>query len=266
MKNDPLVSIKQSAVRRTSLFLFLFFSFVSNLFAQQTIIVKGRLLSGEDHEALPFATVLLQATSSDSIMKSSLSELDGTFFFSTTADNFYVSVMMVGFDTLIIKNLKTSGSIIDLKDLLLYPSTNELNAVILDIEQSQTTFKLDKRVFHVGEDLSNTGAGAFEVLNNVPSVNVSIEGEISLRGRQGIKILINGKPSVLASEEGQALGAITADMIERIEVITNPSAKYDAEGSSGIINIVLKKKIKREVTVRFQSIPDTLIITAWDSV
>ena len=96
-------------------------------------------------------------------------------------------------------------------------------------------------------DLSSTGASALEVLNNVPSVNVNIEGQISLRGSSGVQILINGKPSVLASEEGNALGTITADMLDKIEVITNPSAKYDAEGTSGIINIVLKKEEKKGI-------------------
>ena len=99
-----------------------------------------------------------------------------------------------------------------------------------------------KGSFNVGKDLSSTGASALEVLNNVPSVNVNIEGEISLRGSQGVQILVNGKPSVIASEQGNTLGTITADMIDRVEVITNPSAKYDAEGTSGIINIVIQKK------------------------
>src|SRR5690606_1208599 len=78
--------------------------------------------------------------------------------------------------------------------------------------------------------------------SNVTSVNVNIEGRISLRGSQGVRVLISGKPSILTSGEGNALGTITADMIERVEVITNPSAKYEAEGTSGIINIVLKKE------------------------
>lgn len=86
---------------------------------------------------------------------------------------------------------------------------------------------------------------AIGVLNNVPSVNVSIEGEISLRGSAGVQILINGKPSVLADAQNNALGTITADMIDRIEIITNPSAKYAAEGSAGILNIILKKEEKR---------------------
>jgi outer membrane receptor protein involved in Fe transport len=101
---------------------------------------------------------------------------------------------------------------------------------------------LDKRVFTVGEDLSSTGASALEVLNNVPSVNVSIEGVVSLRGSAGVQILIDGKPSILADGQSNALGTITADMIESVEVITNPSAKYDAAGTAGILNIVLKKE------------------------
>ena len=82
-------------------------------------------------------------------------------------------------------------------------------------------------------------------LNNVPSVNVDIEGNISLRGNAGVQILIDGKPSVMSDEGANALGSISSDMIERIEVITNPSAQYSAEGSSGIINIVLKKDEKK---------------------
>ena len=117
---------------------------------------------------------------------------------------------------------------------------NILNEVEVRAEKSTTEFRLDKRVFNVGKDLSSTGASAYEVLDNVPSVTVSIEGEVSLRGNSGVQILINGKPSVLADQSGNALGTITADMIEKVEVITNPSAKYEAEGTAGIINIVIK--------------------------
>src|SRR5690606_37330098 len=112
-------------------------------------------------------------------------------------------------------------------------------------EKSNVEFKLDKRVFNVGQDIASSGMGALDVLNNVPSVNVDLEGAITLRGNSGVQILINGKPSVLADEQSNALGTLTADMIESIEVITNPSAKYEAEGTSGIINIILKKEEKK---------------------
>ena len=112
-------------------------------------------------------------------------------------------------------------------------------------DRSTTEFKTDRRIFNVGADLTSSGASALEVLNNVPSVNVDIEGAVTLRGSSGVQLLLNGKPSVLADEESGALGNITAEMIEKIEVITNPSAKYEAEGTAGIINIVLKKNNKK---------------------
>ena len=135
----------------------------------------------------------------------------------------------------------------DLGVIQLHEDSQSLDEVVVRGERSRTEFKLDKRVFNVGQDLTSAGASALDVLNNVPSVNVSIEGQISLRGSAGVQILVDGKPSVLADQQSNALGTITADMIESIEVITNPSAKYDAEGTSGILNIVLKKEEKRGV-------------------
>ena len=145
------------------------------------------------------------------------------------------------------ENIEFNGNRANLGVIPMKEQIQTLEEVDIRAEKSQTEFKLDKRVFNVGRDLSSTGASALEVLNNVPSVNVNIEGQVSLRGSSGVQILINGKPSVLASEEGNALGTITADMIDKIEVITNPSAKYDAEGTSGILNIVLKKDERQGV-------------------
>ena len=120
-----------------------------------------------------------------------------------------------------------------------------LEAFTVTEERSTVEFKLDRRVFNVDSDSANQGLGTLDVLNNVPSVNVDIEGNISLRGNAGVQILIDGKPSVLSDEGSNALGSISSDMIDRIEVITNPSAQFAAEGSSGIINIVLKKDKKK---------------------
>ena len=172
---------------------------------------------------------------------------DGSFSIMTQTRKFYVQLSFIGFVTKEIKEFKRERGLADLGMIMLEENRDIMDAVELRGERSQTEFKLDKRVFNVGKDLSSTGAGALEVLNNVPSVNVSIEGEITLRGNSGVQILINGKPSVLANEQGNALGSITADMIEKIEVITNPSAKYDAEGTSGIINIVVKKQDRKGI-------------------
>ena len=174
-------------------------------------------------------------------------ELDGEFKVETNATDFYIEISFIGFENKTITEFSIKNGKVSLGQIYMSENNQELEEVVVRAEKSTTEFRLDKRVFNVGKDLSSTGASALEVLNNVPSVNVDIEGAVSLRGSSGVQILINGKPSVLASEQGNALGTITADMIDKIEVITNPSAKYDAEGTSGIINIVIKKEERKGI-------------------
>lgn len=118
----------------------------------------------------------------------------------------------------------------------------QLETVEIKNEKSTVEHKLDKKVFNVGTDLISKGGSALDILNNVPSVTVNSDGVVNLRGKSGVRILINGKPSVLSANNG--LEQIPSESIEKIEVITNPSSKYDAEGTAGIINIVLKKNKK----------------------
>lgn len=214
-------------------------------FAQtSTIEVVGKVIERNSKEAVEFATVMIADADTKDPLTGTTTDADGNFSLSTTAQRFYVEVSFIGYVTQKITDITITNGKVDLQTIVLGENSQTLDEVVVRAEKSQTEFKLDKRVFNVGKDLSSTGASALEVLNNVPSVNVSIEGTISLRGSSGVQILINGKPSVLASEEGNALGTITAEMIDKIEVITNPSAKYDAEGTAGIINIVIKKEEK----------------------
>lgn len=194
---------------------------------------------------IEFATVLVGNPVNQKPISGTTTLEDGSFVLETDAQDFYIEVSFMGFTTKRIEDAEVVNGKIDLGTITIVEDSQQLDEVVVEGEISQTVFKLDKRVFNVGADLSSTGASALEVLNNVPSVNVNIEGQVSLRGSQGVQMLINGKPSVIANEQGNALGTLTADMIERIEVITNPSAKYDAEGTSGIINIVLKKEEKK---------------------
>ncbi|MEO1589460.1 MAG: outer membrane beta-barrel protein, partial [Bacteroidota bacterium] len=176
---------------------------------------------------------------------------DGKFQLQLSQAAFVLRLSFIGYQNLELKEFTIEEGQVNLGKIAMVEASVSLDEVTIEGEQSSTSFELDKRVFNVGKDLSSTGASALEVLNNVPSVNVNIEGQISLRGSQGVQILIDGKPSVIASDEGNALGTITAEMIDRIEVITNPSAKYDAEGTSGIINIVLKKEEKKGLNGSF---------------
>ncbi|MGK0391431.1 MAG: outer membrane receptor protein involved in Fe transport [Maribacter sp.] len=223
------------------------FLLVSNvLLAQdQKILITGTVVESNSEQAVEFATVMIEDSKTKTLITGVTTEMDGTFEVETTATDFYVKISFIGFNNKVVEDFVIEKGKVNLGVILLTEDSQMLDEVVVRAEKSQTEFKLDKRVFNVGQDLSSTGASALEVLNNVPSVNVTIEGEINLRGSSGVQILINGKPSVLANEQGGALGTITADMIEKIEVITNPSAKYDAEGTAGIINIVLKKEERK---------------------
>lgn len=116
------------------------------------------------------------------------------------------------------------------------------------VEGRKSTFisKLDRKVFNVGQDLMSAAGSAADLMQNIPSVDVDIDGNVSLRGNDNVTILVNGKPSAMmgAKTRGDALNQLSANNIERIEVITNPSAEYKPDGMSGIINIVLKKDAK----------------------
>ena len=226
--------------------LCMLFTVLSITAQQNELTIKGTIIESGSNLPVEFATVLIADKTTQKPITGTTTDEKGQFQMQTTASNFYIEVSFIGFDKKKIENFTIVKGRIDLGTVIISENLAELEEVVVRAEKSQTVFKLDKRVFNVGTDLSSTGASALEILNNVPSVNVNIEGQISLRGSEGVQILINGKPSVLASEEGgNALGSITADMIESIEVITNPSAKYEASGTSGIINIIMKKSEKR---------------------
>lgn len=213
--------------------------------AMAQVTIKGTVVEESSRQPIAYATVMVGDNETKKPLDGTTTMDDGSFSLETDATDYYIEVSFLGFRTKTFGPPPTQGKTIDLGKVALSEDAEQLQEVVVQGEVSRTEFKLDKRVFNVGKDLSTTGASALEVLNNVPSVNVNIEGRISLRGSQGVQILINGKPSIIASDEGNALGTITADMIEKIEVMTNPSAKYDAEGTSGIINIVLKKEERK---------------------
>ncbi|MEO9966956.1 MAG: TonB-dependent receptor [Reichenbachiella sp.] len=227
--------------------LFLAFLGGTNPLAAQpdSFEIAGIVQETSGKQPVPFATVVIRKSKTDSIITSTTTAIDGRFNLVTRSSDFYLEVSFLGFTTLRIDDLPIKNQRVDLGIVFLTEDSKVLNEVVVAGQRSTTEFKVDKRVFNVGSDLSSTGMGALELLNHVPSVNVNIEGEVSLRGSTGVQILIDGKPSILADEQSNALGTITADMIERVEVITNPSAKYDAEGTSGILNIVLKKEEKK---------------------
>ncbi|MEM9547816.1 MAG: TonB-dependent receptor [Bacteroidota bacterium] len=228
------------------IFVFGFILMTSLLNAQSgQYKVMGTVVEASTDQMIDYATVVLIDKTSQKIVSGTTTEGGGEFELIADSPNVSLEVSFIGYTTIRIEEIPFDGNLADLGAVKLGEDSQTLDEVVVVGEKSTTEFKLDKRVFNVGTDLSTTGASALEVLNNVPSVNVNIEGQVSLRGSSGVQILINGKPSILSDEASNALGTITADMIDKVEVITNPSAKYEAEGTAGIINIVLKKNEKR---------------------
>ncbi|RYM31296.1 TonB-dependent receptor [Brumimicrobium glaciale] len=224
-----------------TLLTFTGFSFSQN----EEIEVSGVLIENQTKQPLPYATIVLKDLDTVRVLGGTTTNDQGEFRLKTKENNFLVEISFMGYTTQVISDFKIENSAIELGTIELISESQSLDEVVVRGEVSKTVFKLDKRVFNVGKDLSSTGMSALEVLDNVPSVSVNIDGEISLRGGAGVQILINGKPSVLADGSGNSLGTITADMIESIEVITNASAKYEASGTAGILNIILKKEEKK---------------------
>ncbi len=240
------------------LILFLLLNCLSiGAFAQSEGITVTGKVTAENDQPVEFATIMIADKATGTPIAGTTTDVNGAFEVMAKNEEFYVEISFIGYSAKKIRTFIVVNQKVDIGIISLSEDSEMLQEVEVRAERSQTEFKLDKRVFNVGKDLSTTGASALEVLNNVPSVNVDIEGAISLRGSQGVQILINGKPSVIASDG--ALGTITADMIESVEVITNPSAKYEAEGTSGIINIVLKKEERKGINGSFTvntGIPD----------
>src|SRR6056297_3380209 len=205
----------------------------------QNLEVSGKIIDHETNEPLPYATVVFFQLADSTMAGNGLSEDNGEFTVNLEKGSYYGTIKFMGFEDYQIPAFALSG---DKNFGTLRVKSGAVALVEVTAEKSQMVFKLDRRVFNVGKDLTSAGNNAADILNNVPSVNVDTEGNVSLRGSGSVRILVNGKPSgLLSAGETEALLRMQGDIIESVEVITNPSARYEAEGEAGIINIILKK-------------------------
>jgi len=204
-------------------------------------IIKGKV-KGEHGELVEYATISLFSKQDSSLVTGSISKEDGSFEISDLSfGRYYAEVSFVGFDETIINdiNIRPPNFVVDLKDIVILPSAESIGEVEVIANKPHVEYKIDKKVVSVSQDISAAGGTAVDVLENVPSIETDIEGNVSLRGSGNFTVYIDGRPSILGSE---ALQQLPASAIENIEIITNPSAKYDAEGTAGIINVVMKKR------------------------
>lgn len=212
-------------------------------FSFASITVKGRVFDQNTGAPMEYATVRACHLPDSAFVQGGITDPSGNFSLQLEKGRYVLEFQYMGFiPTFKNVNLDGSKSTVDVGKIQLKPDQQMLNEVDVVAEKSTYEMTLDKRVFNVGKDVSNTAGNAIEVLENIPAVSVDVEGNVSLRGDEGVRILIDGKESGLSGMSTQdALRTLQGDMIEKVEVITNPSVRYDAEGSAGIINIILKK-------------------------
>lgn len=198
-------------------------------------------ITDQKNKAVSFATIGAFRQSDSSYVDGVSAEDDGKFTISLPAGKYFLRVNMIGFENKVVP-LKEHKQL-RLGNIVMKESAQQLEEVQIKSEREQMELKLDKRVFNVAANLNSSGANATEVLENIPAVTVDGEGNVSLRGNSNVRILVDGKYSGLANT-ADALQQLQASMIEKIEVVTNASARYDAQGEAGIINIILKKDQK----------------------
>jgi ferric enterobactin receptor len=224
-------------------FLPLFFLFASvELFAQNGTI-RGQVTDANSGLSMGLASVQIFKDGAKEPVGGGLTRDNGKFEFKVPIGDLNVVIEFLGYKRFQKKAILTAASpTIDLGSIRLEPTERTLQEVVVQAEKSFMQLSLDKKIFNVGKDLANAGGSASNILQNIPSVSVDADGNVKLRGSDNVRILVDGKPSGLVSiKGGSGLQNLQASLVERVEIITNPSARYEAEGMAGIINIVLKK-------------------------
>jgi len=208
--------------------------------------ISGKILDASTSLPVGYATISLKRSGSDKIINGTLSEDDGSFKFSDIKDGKYdLEVSFLGYEAQLIESVELTLKDPDytVGDISLSQDNVVLDEVEIKDKRSLIENKVDKVVFNAEDDTSIAGGDATEVLRKVPMLSVDLDGNVSLRGSQQVSILINGKPSgMFSANAADALKMFPADQIKKVEVITSPGAKYDGEGSGGIINIITKKE------------------------
>ena len=225
-------------------FLFLLLHVISvSVFANVTIF--GRIIDAITQKPIEFVTVSVYNPQTGKNVAGTLTNQDGAFSIPSVANGDYeLRASVVGYNS-ISKPVKVSGKAVAMGNIPLSEDAKTLKEIEVVGQGSQMRFDIDKKVFSVDQNIAAAGGSATDVLQNIPSVNVDNEGNVSLRNNESVEVWINGKPSGLTAENrAQVLQQMPAESIEAIEVMTNPSAKFKPEGTAGIINLVMKKNRK----------------------
>ncbi len=206
-------------------------------------ILTGKVLEKSLDEPMEYANVVLYSMRDSSIVAGTVTDMDGNFKMEEVRyGRFYAIANFIGYNKVYIQDIKITPKqkMVELETIYLEAASTNLEGVEIVADKHHIEYKIDKKIVNVSQDLVGSTGSAVTVLENVPSVQVDIEGNVSLRGTENFQVLVDGKPSVIGGSD--ALQQIPASTIDHLEIITNPSAKYDPDGVGGIINVVLKEQ------------------------
>ncbi len=202
--------------------------------------IKGFVKEKNSNQALEFATIIFKPGKGSRVF-GGLTDSKGNFNIEIPKGMYTVNIEFLSFKTIVLQNIKIDQNK-DLGTIYLEEDAQSLDEVEIIAEKSTMEIRLDKKIYNIGKDMTVKGGTASDVLDNIPSVMVDADGVVSLRGNENVRILINGKPSGLVGiNDTEALRQFPAEAIKKVEVITSPSARYDAEGTAGILNIILRQ-------------------------
>ena len=248
------------------LFLFgILFAYAQRPAGPPKLVITGKVVDRETNQPLEYATITLKNNNRPDLIQGGITDAEGNFRIESFPGQYDINIEFISFATYR-QNSVSIESNLNLGTIALEIDTNELEEVELIGEQTQVEIRLDKRIYNVGKDITVRGGSVADVLGNIPSITVDVEGNIALRGNNNVRILINGKPSGLVGISGpNGLRQLPSESIEKVEVITSPSARYDAEGTGGILNIILKKQERSGFNGNFNingGVPETFRGTA----
>ena len=211
-------------------------------YANMNFKVSGLVIDSETSEPLEYATISLKAKNNPDKVFGGITDENGKFSVDVNPGMYDLTIDYISFISYSNQNLLVRGNT-DIGNIPLDLDVSVLDEVEVRAERTQVEIRLDKKIYNVGQDITVKGGNVSDVLANIPSIDVDFDGNISLRGNSNVRILINGKPSGLVGLSGpQGLRSLPSESIEKVEVVTSPSARYSAEGTAGILNIILKKQ------------------------
>src|SRR6056297_1745515 len=205
----------------------------------QNAEITGTVIDNESSPLINATVAVYEKGAPDTPISGTVTNVDGNFTLMVDPDDYLLRVSFLSFQDLEQEVQLEEGQVLDIGTVQMQPTQSELGEVEVQGQRSYMEMNFDSRSFNVGEDVTSLGGSALDVLDNVPSITTDFEGNVSLRGNQGVQILINGRPSNLVRNGTDALSSIPAGLIEEVKIITNPSARYSANGTGGIIDIIL---------------------------